>query len=117
VTERTIVAITGASSGIGAVFARKLAAEHDLLLIARRQERLDALAAELGETYGTKIEVLSADLAEETALASVAKRIRKEPRLALLINNAGFGTKGLFWESDLAMQERMHKLHVMATVR
>jgi hypothetical protein len=117
VTERTIVAITGASSGIGAVFARKLAAEHDLLLIARRQERLEALAAELGETYGTNIEVLPADLAEETALASVAERVRNEPRVALLVNNAGFGTKGLFWESDLAMQERMHKLHVMATVR
>jgi short-subunit dehydrogenase len=117
VAERTIVAITGASSGIGAVFARKLAAEHDLLLVARRQERLEALGAELREIYGTNIEVLSADLAEETALARVAERMRNERRLALLINNAGFGTKGLFWESDLAIQERMHKLHVMATVR
>jgi len=83
VAERTIVAITGASSGIGAVFARKLAAEHDLLLVARRQERLEALGAELREIYGTNIEVLSADLAEETALARVAELLRhmeKYPR-------------------------------------
>jgi uncharacterized protein len=50
-------------------------------------------------------------------LERVASRIGGESRLALLINNAGFGTKGLFWEADLASQERMHKLHVMATVR
>ena len=93
--ERTIVAITGASSGIGAVFARKLAAEHDLLLVARRQERLEALGAELREIYGTNIEVLSADLAEETALARVAERMRNERRLALLINNAGFGVQAV----------------------
>jgi uncharacterized protein len=117
VAARTIVAITGASSGIGAVFARKLAPEHDLLLIARRKERLDQLAAELTAAYQSNVEVLPADLADEDGLASVAARIASEPRLALLINNAGFGSKGLFWESDLAVQERMHKLHVMATVR
>ena len=116
-TERTIVAITGASSGIGAVFARKLTAEHDLLLIARRQERLEALAAELQEAFGANIEVLPGDLAEEAGLERAAARLRNEPRLALLVNNAGFGAKGLFWESDLAVQERMHRLHVMATVR
>jgi uncharacterized protein len=116
VAERTIVAITGASSGIGAVFARRLAAEHDLLLIARRKERLEQLAAELRAAYRTDIEVVPADLAEESDLERVASRVANEPRLALLINNAGFGTKGLFWESDLATQERMHRLHVMATV-
>jgi uncharacterized protein len=117
VAARTIVAITGASSGIGAVFARKLAAEHDLLLIARRKERLDELAAELSAAYRTDIEVIPADLAEESGLDRVASRIGGESRLALLINNAGFGTKGLFWEADLASQERMHRLHVMATLR
>ncbi len=117
VADRPIVAITGASSGIGAVFARKLAAEHDLLLIARRKERLEELAGELTAAHPTDIEILPADLAEESDLESVASRIRGESRLALLVNNAGFGTKGLFWEADLASQERMHRLHVMATVR
>jgi len=117
VTGRTTVAITGASSGIGAVFARKLAAEHDLLLIARRKERLEALAAELTAAYRTNVEILPADLVQESDLKTVASRIGNEPRLALLINNAGFGAKGLFWETELAPQEQMHRLHVMATVR
>jgi len=112
-----MVAITGASSGIGAVFARKLAPEHDLLLIARRKEKLDELAAELTAAYRTNIEILPADLADESDLERVASRIANAPRLALLINNAGFGAKGLFWEAELRPQEQMHRLHVMATVR
>lgn len=115
--QRTIVAITGASSGIGAAFARKLAPGHDLLLIARRKERLEALAAELEAQCGCAVEVLPADLTEEYDVAGVAERIRGEDRLALLINNAGFGTKGRFWQASLEGQDQMHKLHVMATMQ
>lgn len=114
---RTLVAITGASSGIGAAFARQLAAEHDLLLIARRKERLDELSRELSTVYGANAEVMQADLAAEEDLARVAERIQGDGRLVLLINNAGFGTKGRFWEAGLELQERMHKLHVLATLR
>lgn len=114
---RTVAVITGASSGLGVVFARKLAAKHDLLLIARRKERLDALAAELAAEYGCVASVFSADLTEEKDLAAVADRIAGEENLALLVNNAGFGVRGLFWESSLDLQEQMHRLHVMATVR
>jgi uncharacterized protein len=114
---RTLVAITGASSGIGAVFARKLAPEHDLLLIARRRDRLEALRDELASSTSSVIETMPADLTEPGALDAVADRIRFETRLALLINNAGFGTVGRFWEAPLASQEAMHALHVMATVR
>jgi len=114
---RPVAVITGASSGIGSVFARKLAAEHDLLLIARRKDRLDSLAEELTSQYGSVVSVLRADLANDSDLTLVADRIAAEPDLALLINNAGFGSRGLFWESDLAGQEQMHRLHVMATVR
>jgi hypothetical protein len=99
------------------VFARKLAAEHDLLLIARRQEKLEALAAELRASSGTAVEILAADLAEEVGLAEAAERVAAVPTLGLLVNNAGFGSRGLFWEADLAEQEQMHRLHVMATVR
>ncbi len=114
---RTIVAITGASSGIGETFARRLGREHDLLLIARRKDRLEALARELEAGGETRVEAMQADLTLEQDLARVADRLAGEPNLGLLVNNAGFGTLGLFWEADLKQQEAMHKLHVMATVR
>jgi short-subunit dehydrogenase len=114
---RKLAVITGASAGIGEVFARRLAADYDLLLVARRLERLEALAAELAARSGAQVSVMAADLSDEAGMARVAERIEAEPRLALLVNNAGFGGRGLFWESDVAEAERMHRLHVMATVR
>lgn len=114
---RTLAVITGASSGLGVVFARKLAADYDLLLVARRKERLEALAAELTAEYGCAADVLAADLTDEKDLAAVANRIAAEQSLALLVNNAGFGARGVFWESDVEVQEQMHRLHVAATVR
>lgn len=114
---RTVVAITGASSGIGAEFARQLAPEHDLLLIARRKERLDALAEGFSQIHQSGVEVLQADLSEESGIARAAERIGAEKRLALLVNNAGFGVHGRFWEAPLAKQEQMHRLHIMATLR
>lgn len=114
---RSVVAITGASSGIGAEFARKLAPEHDLLLIARRADKLQQLADELKAQYGTESEILAADLTGDEDTTRVADRLEHHSRLILLINNAGFGAKGLFWQSPLEVQEAMHKLHVMATVR
>jgi uncharacterized protein len=114
---RTLVAITGASSGIGATFARKLAPEHDLLLIARRRDKLEQLAQELHAQYGTACHVLEADLTNDDDVSRVADRLANDPALVLLINNAGFGSKGRFWESPLQVQEEMHKLHVMAPVR
>ena len=114
---RSTVAITGASSGIGAAFARKLAPEHDLILIARRKDRLEELAREFQEGFGATAEVLQADLTKEDDLTRAAERVQAHPSLVLLINNAGFGSKGRFWESPLEVQESMHRLHVMATVR
>jgi hypothetical protein len=108
---RPLAAITGASSGIGATFARRLARDgYDLLLIARRKERLEQLAAELP----TAAEILVADLIDGADLEAVARRLAAEPRLDLLVNNAGFGSQGRFWEAD--SQVEMHKLHVVATV-
>ncbi len=117
-SQRRVAVITGASSGIGAVFARKLAARgYDLLLIARREDRLRSLASELAATYRIAADFLIADLAGDADLERAADRIQTEPRLGLLVNNAGFGTNGFFFEIDVRSQEQMHRLHVLATMR
>ncbi len=115
--QRSLAVITGASSGIGMAFARKLAASHNLLLVARRKDRLNELAAQITKDTGAVVTVLPADLANEEDLGIVADRIAAENNLDLLVNNAGFGTLGLFWEASITGQEQMHRLHVMATMR
>lgn len=113
-----MAAITGASAGLGSVFARKLAARgYDLLLVARRRDRMEALAAELSRAHGVAAETIVADLAEIADIDRVAARIAAEPRMALLVNNAGFGTKGRFWEAPLESQTAMHRVHIDATMR
>jgi short-subunit dehydrogenase len=113
-----LAAITGASSGIGAAFARELAARgSSLLLIARRTDRLQTLAAELASRHGIKAEIITADLNAPAGLDLVAERLRGAAQLDVLVNNAGFGVPGTFAASALAGQEDMHRLHVMATLR
>ncbi len=112
--SRPVALITGASSGIGETFARKLAERgYDLILVARRGERLSELARQLPTT----VQPLVADLVTESGLEAVEKAIRDCPRLELLVNNAGFGTLGYFWAADPEGQRNMYLLHVMATVR
>lgn len=104
--------VTGASSGIGAKYAEALAeAGYDLILVARREDKLNQLQNRIGG------EILVADLATDQGLESVASRIRQAESLDFLLNNAGFGTHGKFWEASLEGQENMHRLHVLATVR
>jgi hypothetical protein len=112
-----LAVVTGASSGIGAEFARQLAARgHNLLLIARRLDRLEELAAALGASHGVKAEALAADLSSLADLERVAARLRSEP-VELLVNNAGFGVVERFFEADLETQEQMVHVHVGATLR
>ena len=111
--EKRVALITGASAGIGATFARRLARDgFALILVARRADRLDALARELGGA-----ETIAVDLTADEGLVRVEQRIASEPRLELLVNNAGFGTKGRFHQTPLAGQDAMYRLHVIATMR
>ncbi len=109
--------ITGASSGIGEKFARRLAATgFDLTLVARREERLRALADELSRTYGIRADVLAADLARAEDIDRVSRAIEAQPDLVLLINNAGFGTRGSFTEVPLERHLDMIRVHDVAGV-
>ncbi|MBE2221351.1 MAG: SDR family oxidoreductase [Anaerolineae bacterium] len=109
--------ITGASSGIGAEFARQLAAlGYNLLLTARRGGKLAALAAELQTAHGITAEVITADLAQSDDVAQLESRIA-DLNLAVLVNNAGFGTTGGLLASDLEAQMAMLNVHITATMR
>ncbi|QMU76431.1 SDR family oxidoreductase [Streptacidiphilus sp. PB12-B1b] len=111
--------ITGASAGIGAAFARRLAADGlGLVLVARDPERLARTAAELSGRHGTAVEVLAADLAGDEGIAAVEARLADPERpVDLLVNNAGFGLRDSFLESDLDDELAMVKLHVEAVLR
>jgi len=110
--------ITGASAGLGAEYARQLAAGGtNLILVARRLDRLDDLARELREKHGVAVETLQADLGTLEGLESVERRIAGNPTLDLLINNAGFSGGRSFVERDAAVHLEMVGVHVTATVR
>jgi len=113
-----IALITGASSGIGAEFARQLASQgYNLILAARREERLAALSAALAQTHAITAEVLVADLSTPADLARVEQRIGRLENLTVLVNNAGFGTTGPFAQIDLGPQLDMVHLHILASMR
>lgn len=110
--------VTGATAGIGAAFARQLAARgYDLVLVARDQARLEALAAELRGRHAVRAEALAADLSGDEGVERVVGRIAELPSFALLVNNAGFGTAGALATAPVGVQERMLRLHVLAPMR
>ncbi|WP_457031463.1 SDR family NAD(P)-dependent oxidoreductase [Kitasatospora sp. P5_F3] len=115
----TTALITGATAGIGAAFARRLAKDgRDLVLVARDAERLAATAAELTKTYGVEVEVLPADLATDAGIGAVEDRLRGGAKpVDILINNAGFGNKGEFLTVPLDQELDMLKVHVEAVLR
>ena len=111
--------VTGPTSGIGLSFARALAARgHDLVLVARNEQRLAETADELRSTYGVAVEVLPADLVDRAQLAKVEARLadRGEP-VRLLVNNAGFGLRGRFLDNDLAQEQAQLDVLVTAVMR
>jgi uncharacterized protein len=104
-----VALVTGASSGIGACYATALAeAGYHVILVARREDKLREVQARTGG------ETLVADLATDHGVETVSARIRETGDLDFLVNNAGFGTRGRFWQAPLPGQDAMHRLHVMA---
>jgi short-subunit dehydrogenase len=115
--SRPVALVTGATAGIGRTFAEKLAARgHDLVLVARDVPRLEAVAAELAGRHGIAADVFPADLADHDQTTRLVERVGADAP-AVLVNNAGFGTKGTLAETDPGAQEAMLAVHVVAPMR
>ncbi|MDT6961799.1 SDR family oxidoreductase [Cupriavidus sp. SZY C1] len=110
--------VTGASSGIGAIYADRLARRgHDLVLVARSRDKLDALARRITDETGRAVEVFPADLGDRASLATVEDKLRTDASITLLVNNAGIGTHTPLLDSDVDQMTRMIELNVTALTR
>ena len=116
--SKGIVLVTGGSSGIGAIYADRLAHRgHDLILVARNQQRLDALAERLTNDTGNSVEAVVADLNNGKDLGRVEQLLRTNPQIAMLVNNAGVGAVTPFLQTDVDEIDEMIRLNVRALTR
>lgn len=115
----TTALITGATAGIGRGFAEKLAADaHDLVLVARNRERLEALASHLTTQHGVACEVLTADLSKVRERARVERRLKDPTQpVEILVNNAGFGLNEPFWQTSGKAEQTLLDVLVTAPMR
>jgi len=110
--------VTGASSGIGAIYAERLAARgFDLLLVARDEQRLEAAASKLRAEHGVKVEVLKADLTQKDDVLKIEQRLRSDSSISLLLNNAGVASDGLLANADMEQLEKLIQLNVTTVTR
>jgi len=110
--------VTGASAGLGAELARLFAADgHDIVVVARRQDKLDALAREIKANHKVTVHVIVEDLARPGAAKRLTEELaRRGIEIEYLVNNAGFGTTGMFAEHDLGREIEMVQVNVVALV-
>jgi uncharacterized protein len=117
-TVRPLAVVTGASAGIGKEFCEQLAARgYDLLIVSRDAFRLEELKRMLETDRGVSVDVFPADLSLDDDVSRLVGVVAALPRLALLVNNAGFGTQGPLVNASPAEQEAMLRLHTMAPMR
>lgn len=117
-STRPTVLITGASTGIGAVYAERFAQRgHDLVLVARDQARLDTLAARLRSEHDVTIDVIPADLTQLADLSTVENRLRDDARIGILVNNAGAALSGNFIDQNTDSVAQLVALNTTALVR
>jgi uncharacterized protein len=115
IDSKGIALVTGASSGIGQIYAERLADRgYDLLLVARRLDRLEALGRKITERTGRKVEALQADLTQRADLARVEERLANDPSITLLVNNAGISLDGSVLENSAANIERILAINTIA---
>jgi hypothetical protein len=113
-----LAVITGASSGIGAIYADRLAHRgYDLLLVARNQKRMSDLASRLVSETGRSVDIVTADLTDSVDVARVERVLREDSRITLLVNNAGFGATAPLLDSNVSDMRRMIALNVEALTR
>ncbi|MBI1941205.1 MAG: SDR family oxidoreductase [Acidobacteria bacterium] len=114
--QQSYALVTSASSAIGECFARALAARgRNLALVARSREKLESLAAELGSRHRIEAEAIAFDLSETGAAAALVEILRQRRlKIGLLVNNAGFGVRGRFWDLPFERQSQMLRLNVLA---
>lgn len=112
---RAVALITGPTSGLGAGYARRFARDgYDVVLVARDEARLTALAGDLAGEYGIRADILPADLSEQAGRDAVVERLAAG--VTVLVNNAGFGTSGEFWTADPAELQRQLDVNVTAVM-
>jgi len=115
--ERKTALITGATSGIGAEYARRLAVDgYNLIVTGRREAKIKALAEELSQAYSSNVEVILVELSDHVRVGELIESI-KDREIDLLINNAGFGTVKFFHQEPFESQEKMIEAHIIAHMK
>lgn len=110
--------ITGASAGIGAIYADRLARRgYDLILVARNEERLRAVANRVAAATGRRIDTVIVDLVDGADLLRVESLLRSDTRVTMLVNNAGIGASVPTWQADLELMQQMITVNVTALMR